>query len=341
MLHIGPHAIENPVFLAPMAGITDLPFRELCTRFGAGLATAEMLTSQASLWHTKKSQQRMKQSEHAGLKSVQIAGSEPEVMANAARLAEGFGAQIIDINMGCPAKKVCKKLAGSALLQDEKKVNEILNAVVSAVSIPVTLKTRTGWSHDVKNGLNIAKIAEQAGIAAIAVHGRTRACRFNGHAEYDTIAKIVEHVSIPVIANGDITSAEKAADVKNYTGAKAVMVGRAAFGNPWIIQEIIDALTNPTTANNNNQNIIKNRPKLKNFQQVMRRHLESIHDFYGAVQGVRIARKHVNWYAQTLATLGADAFNTRQFNAIEQPNLQLDALESYFKGSTKNEEHAA
>lgn len=338
MFFIGPHAIKAPVLLAPMAGVTDLPFRELCLQFGAGLATSEMITSQASLWHTQKSQNRFKQSDKTGIASVQIAGSEPDIMAQAARLAEENGAQVIDINMGCPAKKVCKKLAGSALLQDEQKVEQILHAVVSAVTIPVTLKTRTGWSPQNKNGCTIAKIAEQAGIAALAVHGRTRSCKFNGHAEYDTIAKIVSSVSIPVIANGDIQCAQDAVNVLQHTNASAVMIGRAAFGNPWIFQDVCQTVTNEHSNETNN---IFTQPHFSEVRQVMTQHLKGIHAFYEGLQGVRIARKHIKWYAQTLASFGADAFNTCEFNLLNDSQSQLDALANYFKGLNLHEDHAA
>lgn len=336
MLKIGPHAIKNRVFLAPMAGITDLPFRELCMQYGAGLATSEMVTSDSRLWHTHKSRSRFEQSERSGIKSIQIAGSEPAMLAEAAKFCQEAGAQIIDINMGCPVKKVCKKLAGSALLQDESKVESILQAVVQAVDVPVTLKTRIGWSQENKNGVNVARIAEQAGISALAVHGRTRECKFNGSAQFDTIAHIVDAVGIPVIANGDITTVADAHAVLKQTHAAAVMVGRGAWGNPWLIQSIANALNSENGLTNHPQ-----KPHWAEIKHVILCHLSAIHAFYGGIQGVRIARKHINWYAQTLASLGACAFNMRQFNQLETQQRQIEALETYFEGPNTYEDHAA
>ncbi len=284
MLLIGPHAIDPPIGLAPMAGVTDKPFRLLCKRMGAGLAVSEMTTSDASLWHTRKSQQRM---DHAGEPepiSVQIAGTRPEQMAAAAQHNVALGADIIDINMGCPAKKVCRAWAGSALMQNENLVEQILNAVVAAVEVPVTLKTRTGWACDRKNAPLIARIAEQCGIAALAIHGRTRDQKYTGQAEYDTIASIKQELSIPILANGDIDSPEKAKDVLEHTGADGLLIGRAAQGRPWIFREINHFLaTGEQLA----------EPGLDQIRDILISHLQALHAFYGEESGVRIARKHL------------------------------------------------
>lgn len=290
---IGRWAINNPTILAPMAGVTDEPFRDLCRQLGAGMTVSEMVTSDEKLWSSRKSQQRLAHNKLAPaeasneLRSVQLAGNDPKLMAAAARANQEMGVDVIDINMGCPAKKVCKKAAGSALLRDEPLVAEILSAVVNAVDIPVTLKIRTGWSHDERNGLTIAKIAEDIGISALAIHGRTRACAFKGNAEYDTIATIVDALGIPVFANGDITSPEKAKMVLDYTGASAVMIGRAAQGNPWIFREINHYLATGT---------LLAKPSTQHVCTTLRSHLDALHQFYGELMGVRIARKHVGWY---------------------------------------------
>jgi tRNA-dihydrouridine synthase B len=302
---IGPYKLENPVALAPMAGVTDLPFRRLCRRLGAGLVVSEMITSDTRLWNSRKTRHRMQHAEECEPRSVQIAGAEPAMMAEAARRNVESGAQIIDINMGCPAKKVCRKAAGSALLKDERLVREILTAVVDSVSVPVTLKIRTGWSPTYRNGVAIARMAEDAGIAALAVHGRTRACRFEGEVEYATIADICEAVDIPVLANGDIRGPRQARAVLDYTGAAGVMIGRAAQGRPWICGQIAhylqtgNLLSEPTTAEQ---------------AQIVLGHLDALHAFYGEESGVRIARKHVGWYLQDVA--GGDAFR-RIFNRLE------------------------
>ncbi|NAW35581.1 tRNA dihydrouridine synthase DusB [Halomonas alimentaria] len=284
---IGDHTLPNRAILAPMAGVTDRPFRQLCRRLGAGLVVGEMVTSDPNLWHTRKSRLRMDHRGEPGPRSVQIAGGDAAMLAEAARLNADQGAEIIDINMGCPAKKVCNKAAGSALLRDEALVAEILEAVVAAVDVPVTLKIRTGWCAESNNGLRVARLAEDAGIQALAVHGRHRQQRYAGHAEYDTIAAIKAAVKIPVFANGDIDSPEKAAEVLDYTGADAVMVGRGAQGNPWIFREI-------------NHYLRHGEPLLPPSDSeragVLRDHLDSLHDFYGDFMGVRIARKHVGWY---------------------------------------------
>ena len=321
-MRIGSYQLSNNVLLAPMAGVTDLPFRRLCVELGAGMAVSEMLSSNPRVWNTEKSKARMVHGDEPGIRSVQIAGSDPELMALAAQHNVAEGAQIIDINMGCPAKKVNKKLAGSALLQDPELVTRILHSVVAAVNVPVTLKIRTGWAPDHRNGVTIAKIAEQAGIQALAVHGRTRACMYKGNAEYDTIAAIKNAISIPVIANGDITSPQKAREVLEYTAADAVMVGRGAQGNPWIFREIVHYLkTGKQLA----------PPTGTEIAQVMNRHLRQLHELHGEHRGMRIARKHISWYMQgnLQQAPGSEEFR-RSFNALESAEAQLAALEEYF-----------
>jgi len=317
MINIGPYTLKSPVILAPMAGVTDRPFRQLCREMGAGLVVSEMVTSDITLWNTRKSQLRLNHQGEEEPRSVQIAGGDPGMLAEAARMNAEQGAQIIDINMGCPAKKVCNKAAGSALLKDEQLVADILKAVVEAVDIPVTLKIRTGWDRDNRNGVTIAKIAEDCGIQALAVHGRTRADAYKGDAEYDTIARIKQEIQIPVFANGDITSPEKARYVMDYTNADAVMIGRAAQGRPWIFQQIAhyletgQHLPDPDTATRH---------------QILSRHLTALYAFYGELMGVRIARKHVNWY---LGTQEAGASFRRYFNQLEQPEAQQDAIHRF------------
>ncbi len=301
-----------------MAGVTDRPFRELCLRYGAGMAVSEMMSSNPKLWKTSKSKQRMVHEGESGIRSVQIAGSDPQLMADAAQFSVENGAQIIDINMGCPAKKVNKKLAGSALLQYPELIEDILKAVVNAVDVPVTLKTRTGWDTDNKNCVQIAKLAEDCGIQALALHGRTKACMYKGEAEYDSIKAAKQAVSIPVIANGDIDSPEKAKFVLEYTGADALMIGRPAQGRPWIFQEIHHFLENGTTM-----------PELpaEEVKSIMLGHVNALHSFYGEYLGPRIARKHVGWYLKEHEQ--ASEFR-RTFNAIDVAELQLEALEGYF-----------
>ncbi|WP_460240749.1 tRNA dihydrouridine synthase DusB [Aurantivibrio infirmus] len=296
MFHIGHHCLTGRVLLAPMAGISDTPFRAICQGMGAALTTSEMITADTRLWHSRKSRLRLLEetasdSEQIIPRSIQIAGSEPEMMASAAIACAEQGAEIIDINMGCPAKKVCSKAAGSALLRDEDLVTNILRAVVKAVEIPVSLKIRTGWCPQSRNATTIAKIAEDAGIQALTVHGRTRACHFKGEAEYQTIADIVNTVSIPVIANGDITSPEKAERVLKETGAAAVMIGRAAQGQPWMIKMIDDYLKT---------GLQSEMPALEEIQLIVEQHLSALHEFYGDYLGPRIARKHIKWYLQNL-----------------------------------------
>lgn len=314
MFRIGPYTIDSQVVLAPMAGVTDRPFRTLCKRMGAGLVVSEMVTSDTRLWNSRKSSLRLDHGGEAEPRSVQIAGGDPQMMADAARMNAERGAQIIDINMGCPAKKVCNKAAGSALLRDEKLVADILDAVVSAVDIPVTLKIRTGWSPEQRNGIRIAHLAEQAGIAALAVHGRTRADRYQGEAEYDTIARIVDQISIPVIANGDIDSPEKAKQVLDKTGAAAVMVGRAAQGRPWLLRQIDAYLQHGK---------IVSDPDADEVLSILTGHLDALYDFYGEYMGVRIARKHVGWYLQQHPE--AAGFR-KQFNQLETASDQVRAV---------------
>lgn len=290
-MNIGPYELESPFLLAPMAGVTDAPFRKLCRRFGAGLATSEMTTADISLWQTPKSLHRLDIDSDIEPRAVQIAGSEPESLALAARLCVERGAQIIDINMGCPAKKVCKKLAGSALLKDERLVRRILESVVAAVDVPVTLKTRTGWDPEHRNGIEIARIAEASGIQALAVHGRTRACRYRGDAEFETIAKIRQVVDIPLIANGDITTSEKALQVLRVTGADAVMIGRGAQGRPWFFREL-----NARLAGNDSPPPLE----INDVRDIMLGHLRDLYRFYGEKTGVRVARKHLSWYSAGL-----------------------------------------
>ncbi|MBY6064325.1 tRNA dihydrouridine synthase DusB [Pseudidiomarina sediminum] len=317
-MRIGPYQLDNPVILAPMAGVTDLPFRQLCSALGAGLTVSEMLSSNPRVWQTEKSQKRMGHADEPGIKAVQIAGCEPELMAAAAQHNVANGAQIIDINMGCPAKKVNKKMAGSALLQHPDLVEAIVTAVVAAVEVPVTLKIRTGWDPDHRNGVAIARLAEQAGIQSLAVHGRTRACMYKGEAEYETIRAIKQAVSIPVVANGDIRSPEKAREVLDYTAADAVMIGRGAQGNPWLFREIAHYLAT-------GEQLAK--PSTDEVRQVVLQHVQQLHEHYGEVTGVRIARKHVGWYLQEQQP--ATEFR-RHFVTLESAEQQLDALATFF-----------
>ncbi len=317
-LKIGPYELPSPFVLAPMAGVTDKPFRALCRRFGAGMTTSEMTTADTSLWQTAKSRRRLDLDLGAEPVAVQIAGSEPDQLALAARACVDRGAQIIDINMGCPAKKVCKKLAGSALMKDEKLVAEILNAVVAAVDVPVTLKTRTGWDPEHRNGAAIARIAEDAGVVSLVVHGRTRACKYRGSAEYETIAQIKETVSIPVIANGDISSFAKSLEVIRLTNVDGLMIGRAAQGRPWIFQQLNDALCGNA----------KRAPLAKeNLRDIILGHLSELHRFYGEETGVRVARKHLTWYCEHLAS--ADEFRY-QVVRVDSASEQKRLLEDYF-----------
>ena len=318
-MQIGPYKLDNNLILAPMAGVTDRPFRQLCKRMGAGLVVSEMLSSNPRVWNTAKSMQRMDHNGEEGIRSVQIAGSDPELMAQAAQFNVANGAQIIDINMGCPAKKVNKKLAGSALLQYPELVESIVKAVVEAVDVPVTLKIRTGWNEDNRNGVQIATIAQDNGIQSLAVHGRTRACMFKGEAEYDTIRAIKAAVSIPVVANGDITSPQKAKAVLEHTGADAVMVGRGAQGNPWIFREIQHYLQTGD---------ILGKPSIEEQREVLVEHVANVQAFYGDISGVRIARKHVGWY---IAEHDKERQFRKTFNAIDEAEGQIGALNAYFQ----------
>jgi tRNA-dihydrouridine synthase B len=317
---IGPYEISPNIVLAPMAGVTDKPFRMLCKRMGAGLCVSEMTTSDPRFWKTSKSVHRMDHAGEPAPVSVQIAGADPLVLAEAARWNVEHGAQIIDINMGCPAKKVCNVWAGSALLQDEVLVSRILSAVVSAVpGVPVTLKIRTGWNRENRNGLRIARIAEDAGIAALAVHGRTRADQYQGEAEYDTIAAIKQAISIPVLANGDVDSPAKAREVLRRTGADALMIGRAAQGRPWIFRELAHFLQTGEELP---------PPSPLDVRDILVGHLQHLHEFYGELSGVRIARKHLGWYARDRAE---NARFRAVVNAAETAEAQLRLTNEYFE----------
>ena len=312
-----------------MAGVTDRPFRQLCRRLGAGLVVSEMVTSDVRLWNSRKSSLRLLHAGDPEPRSVQIAGGDPQMMADAARKNVELGAQIIDINMGCPAKKVCNKAAGSALLRDEPLVREILDAVVGAVDVPVTLKIRTGWDRENKNGITVAKIAEDAGISALAVHGRTRADLYTGDAEYETIAAIKQAVSIPVFANGDIDSPEKAKAVLDATGADALLIGRAAQGRPWIFREIEHYLRTGESLP---------APSLLEVERILLEHLAALHAFYGELMGVRIARKHVGWYLATLP--GAREFRA-QFNRLDSTDAQCAHVRAFFRERHNDENEVA
>lgn len=318
-LMIGPYSLPNRLFLAPMAGVTDRPFRQLCRRLGAGMAVSEMITANKALWASKKSLLRANHDGEPEPRSVQIAGADPLMMAEAARHNVDQGAHIIDINMGCPAKKVCNVMAGSALLQNEKLVADIVESVVNAVAVPVTLKIRTGWDRDNRNGVTIARIAEQAGIQALAVHGRTRADAYKGEAEYDTIAEIKSRISIPVIANGDISSPQKAALVLEKTGADGLMIGRGAQGNPWIFRQILHFLEHGE---------LLSEPEVTEIKQVLIEHLQNLYDFYGDYTGVRMARKHIAWYSKGLRN--GNAFR-QEMNQLELPQQQLRFTRHFFE----------
>jgi tRNA-dihydrouridine synthase B len=315
---IGPYTLPSNVVLAPMAGVTDRPFRILCRRFGAGLAASEMLSADVRLWDTPKSRRRMDHSGEPCPRVVQIAGFDPSMMADAAQRNVDAGAQIIDINMGCPAKKVCNRLAGSALLQDEPLVARILHSVVRAVAAPVTLKTRTGWDPHHKNGVRIAKIAADCGIQALAIHGRTRTDMYQGNAEHDTVAAIKAAVRIPVFANGDIDSALRARQILDYTGCDGIMIGRAAQGRPWIFDEV-----NFFLATGENRAVLA----LEKVRDIMRAHLEELYAFYGDQTGVRVARKHLSWYFRQQP--GQEDLRNRLVQ-IETPEEQLATLLQHY-----------
>jgi tRNA-dihydrouridine synthase B len=312
-------SLRNNLFVAPMAGLSDRPFRQLCRRFGAGLAFSEMVTSNSLLYGSAKTRRRADHTGEDAPVCVQIAGSDPKLMADAARYNVENGAQIIDINMGCPAKKVCKAMAGSALLKDEALVGKILEGVVRAVpGTPVTLKTRTGWDSSNRNALRVLKIAENSGVRALTLHGRTRACGFSGNAEYETIAEVKANARIPVVANGDIDSPEKAKAVLEFTKADAIMIGRAARGRPWLFQEILHHL-------GRGGHTIS--PDVEFIHGVILEHLEGLYAFYGTQTGVRVARKHIAWYTRGLA--GSAAFR-QQMNSLPDIASQLRAVNDYF-----------
>jgi tRNA-dihydrouridine synthase B len=316
MLSIGPHSNPSQVIVAPMAGVTDRPFRDLCRHFGAYWAVSEMVTSDQTLWNTSKSRHRLAHHDEQGIRWVQLAGAEPKKIAAAAQMNVALGADIIDLNMGCPAKKVCSKAAGSALLRDEHLVGQILEAVVAAVEVPVTLKMRLGWSRDEMNATVIAGIAENAGIAALTVHGRTRACRFTGSVDYDAIAEVKRGVSIPVIANGDINDAADAASVLANTGCDAVMIGRAAQGKPWLIGQIDRYLQSGE---------LETAPDLIQVQSMLKGHVAALHRFYGDYQGLRFARKHVGW-ALDQFEFGKPV--KQAFNRAEDTQAQFNVIDS-------------
>jgi tRNA-dihydrouridine synthase B len=319
LMRIGSHLLKNRLIVAPMAGVTDRPFRQLCKQLGAGMAVSEMVTSNSLLYGSAKTARRANHDGEVDPISVQIAGADPKMMAEAARHNVDRGAQIIDINMGCPAKKVCNVMAGSALLQDEPLVGRILDAVVEAVpEVPVTLKIRTGWDREHRNALNILKIAENAGVQALAMHGRTRACGYSGNAEYDTIRAVKAAARIPVIANGDITTPEKARHVLDYTGADAVMIGRAAQGRPWIFREIAHFLDTGEHLP---------LPEVAEIHAVLSGHLHDLYAFYGEVTGVRVARKHISWYTRGL--VGSSAFR-HAMNQLDTVAEQLAVVNDYF-----------
>jgi len=322
---IGPYRLGGRTFLAPMAGVTDLPFRKLCRRMGAALAAGEMISADPRLWGTEESRRRRDHSGEAEPRVVQIAGGDPAAIADAARRNVDAGAQIIDVNMGCPAKKVCNRDAGSALLRDEALVAAILDATVRAAGVPVTLKIRTGWSRERPNGVAIARIAESAGIQALAVHGRSRACRFEGEAEYETIAAIKQAVRIPVIANGDIDSGAKAAEVIRLTGADGVMIGRAAQGRPWIFREIEARLAGKPAPD---------EPSAADTRDIIAAHLRDLYAFYGVEAGVRIARKHIGWYCRERPHVQAFRQSVMQVDSAE---CQLDAVREFFDAQREAE----
>ena len=317
-MQLGAHLLRNGLFAAPMAGVTDQPFRALCRRFGADLAISEMVSSRPDLRGTRKSRHRLEHRGEASPVAVQIAGADPAMMAQAARINAAEGAQIIDINMGCPAKKVCNVAAGSALLSDEPLVARILEAVVAAVDVPVTLKIRTGPDPQRRNALRIARIAESAGVRLLAVHGRTRACGFRGQAEFDTVAEVKAGVRIPVIANGDIGTPEEARRVLEYTGADGIMIGRAAHGRPWIFREFQYFLS---------EGKLLPPPAVTEMRVVVLEHLEGIYSLYGEELGVRVARKHIGWYTRGLP--GGEAFR-REANGILSAPAQLAAVGRFF-----------
>jgi len=328
-MRLGPYILKNNLLVAPMAGVTDRPFRQLCRRLGAGMAVSEMVSSNSLLWGSEKTLRRANHAGETEPKSVQLAGADPAMMADAARYNVDNGAQIIDINMGCPAKKVCNVLAGSALLRDEPLVARIVEAVVRSVDVPVTLKIRTGWDRDHHNGVQVARIAEAAGIQALAVHGRTRADAYQGDAEYETIAAIKAAVRIPVIANGDIDSPEKAKRVLEATGADGVMIGRAAQGRPWIFREIDHFLRT---------GMHLPEPNAREIRNILLDHLKNLYEFYGEHLGVRIARKHISWYSKGL--VGGGTFR-HAINQVESVPAQIEMIDEFFGRQTEKIQQAS
>lgn len=317
-MNIGGYNLPNNVALAPMAGITDLPFRKICRELGAGYVVGEMVTSDPALYKSEKSRLRGVHLDEPCPRAIQIVGWNPQILADSARYNVDQGASIIDINMGCPAKKVCRRYAGSALLQDEALVGRILDAVVGAVEVPVTLKIRTGISPTQRNGVAIARIAESAGISCLAVHGRTRACKYNGIAEYETIKKICTAVSIPVFANGDVNGFEQSARVLRYTGADGIMIGRAAHGAPWLPGQVAKFLESGAKPED---------PEISLQSTIVLNHLEQIYSFYGSERGVRIARKHIKWYTQDHSDPGSFR---NAFNRAITPRQQLHITARYY-----------
>jgi tRNA-dihydrouridine synthase B len=326
-MRIGPHVLRNNLFVAPMAGVTDRPFRQLCKKFGAGMAVSEMVASNSLLWGSEKTRRRANHEGEPDPISVQIAGADPKMMAEAASYNVGEGAQIIDINMGCPAKKICNVMAGSALLKDEPLVGRILESVVRAVDVPVTLKFRTGWDQNNRNALTVARIAAESGIQLLSIHGRTRACGYTGHAEYDTIAEVKSATRLQVVANGDINSPQKAKYVLDYTKADGIMIGRAAQGRPWIFREIEHYLKTGTQLP---------PPLVTEIHQVLIAHLYDLYAFYGADTGVRIARKHISWYTKGLA--GSASFR-HAMNQLQNVEEQLAAVNRFFEQQAQQYEH--
>ena len=326
VMRIGPYQLKNNLIVAPMAGVTDRPFRMLCKRMGAGMAVSEMVASNSLLYGSEKTKRRANHEGETDPISVQIVGADAKMLAQAARYNVDRGAQIIDINMGCPAKKICNVMAGSALLQNEPLVAELLEAVVGAVDVPVTLKIRTGWDKQNRNAVRIARIAEAAGIQALAIHGRTRACAYTGDAEYDTIASVKASVSIPIIANGDIDTPEKARYVLEQTGADAVMIGRAAQGRPWLFREIEHFLQTGAHLP---------APETAEIHRVLQEHVHELYNFYGEHTGLRVARKHISWYTKGLA--GSAQFRHRM-NQLESADAQLAAVDDFF---TQHAQHGA
>jgi tRNA-dihydrouridine synthase B len=325
-MRIGPHQLKNNLIVAPMAGVTDRPFRMLCRSMGAGMAVSEMVASNSLLYGSEKTKRRANHEGETDPISVQILGADPKMLAQAARYNVDAGAQIIDINMGCPAKKICNVMAGSALLQNEALVAQILEAVVAAVAVPVTLKIRTGWDKQNRNAVRIAQIAEASGIQALAIHGRTRACAYTGDAEYDTIATVKASVKIPIIANGDITTPEKARYVLQHTGADALMIGRAAQGRPWLFREIAYFLDTGEHLP---------APQVGEIQRVLTAHVHDLYGFYGEQTGLRVARKHISWYTKGL---DGSAHFRQHMNRLESVAEQLIAVNDFFEGQLQRGE---